>query len=232
MLKEGRIRSGEVVQVKLTGDGTKICRKLNLINFCFTVLNEGDLTKSPRGNHTIAIINSTEKYEDLEIALSDIQSEVQTLTSITFDGMNFPIEYFLCSDLKFLAIICGIESATCKHACIWCKCPASERHNMKAEWSFTGNGACSIIISEIQICCKQPKAKRFNCTNMPLFPSILIDHTIVGLSLICSKIYLLFFPELPKNFTCYSYFIPKHHQLFLFYSIVSMILSQYRIGYI
>ena len=93
--------------------------------------------------------------------------------------MNFPIEYFLCSDLKFLAIICGIESATCNHACIWCKCPASERHNMKAEWSFTGNGARTI--SEIQICCKQPKAKRFNCTNMPLFPSIPIDHTIVDI---------------------------------------------------
>ena len=38
----------------------------------------------------------------------------------------------------------------------------------------------------------------------------------IGLSLICSKIYLLFLPELPKIFTYYSYFIPKHHQLFLF----------------
>ena len=54
----------------------------------------------------------------------------------------------------------------------------------------------------------------------------------VGLSLICSKIYLLFLPEFPKIFTYYSYFIPKHHQLFLFYSNVSMILSQCRIGYI
>ena len=67
LLKEGRIRSGEVIQVKLTGDGTKICRKLNLINFCFTVLNEGDLTKSPRGNHTIAIINSTENMKILKL---------------------------------------------------------------------------------------------------------------------------------------------------------------------
>ena len=72
LLKEDKIKSGETVQVKLTGDGTKICRKLNLINFC-SVLNEGDIAKSPRGNHTIAIINSTEKYEDLKIVLSDIR---------------------------------------------------------------------------------------------------------------------------------------------------------------
>ena len=36
------------------------------------MLNKGYLTKSPRGNHTIAIINSTEKYKDLEIASSNI----------------------------------------------------------------------------------------------------------------------------------------------------------------
>ena len=94
--------------------------------------------------HAITYTNSTEKYEDLEIALSDVRREVQNLTSITFDGMNFPIEYFLCSDLKFLALICGIESTTCTHAYIWCKCPASERHNMKTKWSFKGNGACTI----------------------------------------------------------------------------------------
>lgn len=80
--------------------------------------------------------------------------------------------------MKFLAVICGIESATCTHACIWCKYPTSEkRHNLKAEWSFKGNGARTI--SDIQVCCKQPKAKQFNCKNMPLFPTIPIHYTIV-----------------------------------------------------
>ena len=40
----------------------------------------------------------------------------------------------------------------------------------------------------------------------------------VGLSLTCSKIYLLFLPELLKIPTYYSYFISKHHQL-LFYCV-------------
>ena len=108
------------------------------------MLNEGDLAQSPRGNHTIAVINSTEKYKDLEIALSNIRNEVQTLTFINIDGMRFPIEYFLCGDLNFLAVVCGIENATCTHACVWCKCPASERHDMSVTWSFEGKGACTI----------------------------------------------------------------------------------------
>ena len=53
----------------------------------------------------------------------------------------------------------------------------------------------------------------------------------VGLSLICSKIYLLFLPELPKIFTHYSYFIPIAPPIIPFYFIVSMIISQCRSDY-
>ena len=60
LLQEGKIKSGDTLQVKLSGDGTKVCRKLNVINFTFTLLNEGEIAMSPKGNHTIAIINSTE----------------------------------------------------------------------------------------------------------------------------------------------------------------------------
>ena len=40
LLKDRKISDGDKLQVKLSGDGTKICRKLNLINFTFTLLNE------------------------------------------------------------------------------------------------------------------------------------------------------------------------------------------------
>ena len=50
---------------------------------------------------------------------------------------------------------------------------------MKAEWSFKGNGARTI--SDIQVCFKKPKAKQFNCKNMPLFPTIPIHYTIIDM---------------------------------------------------
>ena len=56
---------------------------------------------SPKGNHTIAIINGSENYDALKAALSDIIKEVTELTEIEVNGITFKIEYFLCSDLKF-----------------------------------------------------------------------------------------------------------------------------------
>ena len=98
LLQEGKVKSGDTLQVKLSGDGTKVCRKLNVINFAFTLLNEGEIAMSPKGNHTIAIINSTESYDVLATTLSDICDEVKRLTTLEVDDHTFCIEYFLCSD--------------------------------------------------------------------------------------------------------------------------------------
>lgn len=94
----------------------------------------GDLAKSLKGNHTIAIISAIEGYETLETALSDICAEAQRLTSIQVNGMTFPVEYFLGSDLKFFVIVCGIESATCTYACVW-----AHAHHLKGMiWQRSG----------------------------------------------------------------------------------------------
>ena len=179
LLKGEKISVGEKLQVKLSGDGTKVCRKLNLINFTFTLLNEGALAMSPSGNHTIAIINGSEKYEHLETALRDVIAEVCELQTLTVNHYVFEIEYFLCSDLKFLAIICGIEAAMSNYSCVWCKCPSSQRYDMSKEWSFsdTENGARTN--DDIISCCgKKPKSQKFGCIHPPLFQNIAIDHVI------------------------------------------------------
>ena len=179
LLENNMIHSGDVLRVKLSGDGTKICRKLNLINFTFTLLNEGNIAMSPKGNHTIAIINGTENYHHLKTSLSDIIKEVEELTSITVNSTTFQVIFYFCSDLKFLAIACGIESATATYSCIWCKCPSSERHNMSKNWSITDtqNGGARTV-TEIISCHAQCKSKRFGCIHPPLFPTIPIDRVI------------------------------------------------------
>ena len=92
--------------------------------------------------------------------------------------MTYPIEYFLCSDLKFLAIVCGIQSANSTYACIWCTCPSLERYNMDIKWSIddVNNGARTI--DSIMTCLKKPKSQRLGCINPPLFPSVPITHVI------------------------------------------------------
>ena len=131
---------------------------------------------SPRGNHTLAIINSTEDYDSLKLSLADLIQEVKSLSSITVDNESFPIEYFLCSDLKFLAIVCGIESANSTYPCVWCTCPSSERHDMTQNWSFSDT--CAWTVETITACsCKIKKSERLGCKHPPLF-TIPIDHVI------------------------------------------------------
>lgn len=178
LLQEQKVNNGDKLQVKLCGDGTKVCRKLNLINFAFTLLNEGAIAKSPRGNHTVAIVNGTEDYGRLKISLSDVVSEVERLATVAVNDKTFPVEYFLCSDLKFLAIICGIGSASSTYACVWCICPSSERHDMTKEWSATdpAKGACTI--ADIVSRSVKHKHQQLGCARAPLFHSIPLDHVI------------------------------------------------------
>ena len=170
LLNENKLSPGDTLQVKLSGDGTKVCRKLNLINFTFTLLNEGDVAMSSRGNHTIAIINACEGYEVLKRTLADLIDEVEQLKRIEVDGKDFLIEYFICSDWNLLAIICGIESATCTYPCIWCKCPSSERYNMDIDWSVSDSDKGARTIADI-ISCHTAKEYKIQLCIFSLVPN-------------------------------------------------------------
>ena len=119
-------------RVKLTGDGTQIGRGLSVVNLAFTILEEGNMACSASGNHSIGIFKvSKSDYHSLHSAMQDITAEANDFKSVTINDITYNIEYYLGGDMKFLAMVCGIDSATCTHSCIWCKCPKSERHNMQ-----------------------------------------------------------------------------------------------------
>ena len=104
-------KTKKTIRVKLSGDGTSIGKRLHVVNFTFTVLDEGSKAYSYEGNHSIAIFREEEKkYDGLQRALADIISEVETLNSISVDGTSFGIEYFLGGDWKFLAVVTGKSS--------------------------------------------------------------------------------------------------------------------------
>lgn len=162
--------SPPTLQVKISGDGTQVCQKLHLINITFTLLNEGARAMSASGNHSIAVIHTEEKYETLATALADVRAEMSTLTTVTVGGMTFSVEYFLGADWKFLALVCGLDAANSEHACVWCKCPKEERHNMDKTWSMTNVELGARTIGEVAENAKRPKKKQeFNCSRTPLF---------------------------------------------------------------
>lgn len=121
----------KTLRVKLSGDGTRIGKRLHVTSFTFTILDEDPIAHTSEGNHILAIVKVPEKHELLKLALEDICHEVERLNEIKVKSETFSIEYFLGGDLKFLAIAVGIYSACSKYACPWCKCSFDERGDLE-----------------------------------------------------------------------------------------------------
>jgi len=90
MFKEGI----EIPRIKLTGDGTRIARGLNVVNMAFTIIEEGANPHSDEGNHTIAIIKVSETYDELLKGLQDIREEARDLEVITIGQTIYRIIFF------------------------------------------------------------------------------------------------------------------------------------------
>ena len=89
------------VRVKLSGDGTCVG---NVVNFTFTILDEGRKAHSADGNYCLAIFRQQESYDGMKTALSDIRREVENLTSIHVNDHKFDIVYFLGNSLPWLLV--------------------------------------------------------------------------------------------------------------------------------
>ena len=114
------------IKVKITGDGTCISRSTHCIVIAFTIINDVALPNAPRGNHTVAILNTTEDYNTLSESLVDISNEIKMIHGIEINEIKYAIEWFFTADLKFLALCTGLEAANSKFACVWCKCPSED----------------------------------------------------------------------------------------------------------
>ena len=93
---------------------------------------------------------------------------------------KYEIDFLLGGDWKFLACVCGIDSATATYSCIWCTHSKSERHLHK-QWSIVDEecGARTVKgIKEAAALSKESK-KKFNCSNPPLFNMIPMHKVVI-----------------------------------------------------
>ena len=166
----------ETIKVKLSGDGTQIGKRLKIVNFTYTILNEKEMAMAERGNYILAIIKTNESYERLQESLSDLRHEMESLKKITINNCTYNIEYFLGGDWKFLACVCGLGAANQDYACIWCKCPRMQRWDMSKQWSLSDLNLGARNLEQISKCAK---SKQYNCKKEPLFPFIPLDHVVI-----------------------------------------------------
>ena len=63
-------------------------KHLHVINFTFTILDKG---RKAEGNYSLAIFREQESYEGIKNALADIRQEVETVSAIQVNGLDFDI---------------------------------------------------------------------------------------------------------------------------------------------
>ena len=175
--KNPSIKDDPCIRVKITGDGTHVSRSMHILVIAFTIWDGSENSNSPGGNHVLALLNAQEKYELLSAALKGIARDIESIKFLTIDRQNFNIKFYFCADMKYLAICAGIQAANAKFSCVWCKCPAEQRHDTSKSWCTIEDGARTI--EEIkQLALVNNKDLKYGCIHQPLFPSIPIDHII------------------------------------------------------
>ncbi|XP_031554622.1 uncharacterized protein LOC116291587 [Actinia tenebrosa] len=136
----------------------------------FSVLEDSQKVMGSSGNHTIAVIKTSEDYECLETGLSNLTKEVNSLVkegSILIGNNNVKLEFFLGGDYKFLLLALGMKAATSNHSRIYCKVPKSSRSDLSKPMDF---------FVKRKLCKNWHKEP--GCAGKPLF-DIPMDHIVI-----------------------------------------------------
>ena len=112
------------------------------------------------------------------MGLRDIVQEVEKLHKLSVHNLDLNVTFFLGGDWKFLATITGIDAATSTHACIWCKCPAIERHDSTQVWSISDINYGARTLEE-NISIESSRSKKYNVSHPPIFQTIPLTRVIV-----------------------------------------------------
>ena len=81
--------------------------------------------------------------------------------------------------MEIFAIYVGIDAANGTYACIWCKCPTCDKHDLSKTWLLTNPDKGARSIEEIRKCAEKSKnaKEKYNCSRQPILP-IALDHFV------------------------------------------------------
>ena len=136
------LKVGDVVHVKLSGDGRQVGKHHNHVMFTACILNQHDAVLSPSNQHCIFLYSGIEQYESLQQAFSFLIEDLLTLNTegITDSNNNhWPIEFWFGSDWKFMSLVLGIKGPTAVHFCLYCNCKNTDRWNMDLDYENSCN---------------------------------------------------------------------------------------------
>ncbi|CAG8584520.1 1696_t:CDS:2, partial [Scutellospora calospora] len=131
------LRIGDIVHVKLSGDGRQVGKHHNHVMFTACILNEHEAVLSPQNQHCIFLYTGTEQYESLQQAFSLLIDELLSLNTegiIDSNNNHWPIEFWFGSDWKFMSLVLGTKGPTAIYFCLYCDCKSTDRWNMDLDY--------------------------------------------------------------------------------------------------
>ena len=75
--KNGLLHKVTTGKVKISGDGTNIGKRLQLVTY--TILTEKDVAMNEKGKCFLAMIKTTENYDNLKESLADLNNKMSNL---------------------------------------------------------------------------------------------------------------------------------------------------------
>ena len=88
---------------------------MTVLNFSFGFLDviDNQIQTNPNavtGNFTLGLFKvKSECYDELKISLDELVESLSQLETVTINGIEYNIEYWLGGDLKFLALVLGMN---------------------------------------------------------------------------------------------------------------------------
>lgn len=147
--------------------------------FSFALLQAKESVMSSKSNRTVAIVNGPEKYDTMKTSLNFFFQEVNELIdkqTISIDGKEIKLKFFLGGDMKFLLMIMGLNSATADYACLWCKIFKEDRWDTSKPSDYYNKEPLKRDLQEIKRLCHCSK-DNYGCINEPLL-NILLTNVI------------------------------------------------------
>ena len=89
LLKDKKLNNCNSLKIKVSSDGTRIGKRLQLLNITYTIINEGNIAMSGKGNYVLAVIKTKDDYTSIRDSLSDLRDEMKKLDSITCENRIF-----------------------------------------------------------------------------------------------------------------------------------------------
>lgn len=160
------------IVVKISGDGTRIGKRIHCVNITFRVVYGQNLGKE----HILAMVRKPEKYKYLCKIFEPIMENLPN--SVEILGKDIKVKFCLGADLKFLNEMMGLGACSSTYSCLWCKCPSNERYNCSKKWSMIDLDFGARTVEEIVQYSQGPKKKNMGCLASPILPFISVCNVV------------------------------------------------------